>query len=123
MTSSTSLAVQETFDEYLARKDPRSRGEHFNELLDSARVNRQCRALARIMRCYSGECSPWYTLDELQDAGVTCSLPSVSARLRDLRAFLQSTALGQIQFQQRPKAPRGLNEYRFNPDHKAAISP
>ena len=122
-TSGTSLNVQDTFDDYLARKPAQARGETFEESLDKARLDRSCQILASILRCYRGECSPWYTFDELQDAGMTCSLPSVSARLRELRDFLQSTALGQVQRQPRAKARRGLFEYRFNPDHTAPIRP
>ena len=120
---STSLNVQYAFDDYLARKNPRARGELFEEVLDGARIKKQCRILARILRCASTECGPWYTLEEMHDEGATCSLPGLSARVRELRDFLQSTANGQIQWRQRASAARGLNEYRFNPDHTAPIRP
>lgn len=123
MTGATALSVQESFDDYLARQDPRARGETFNETLDKARLDRQAKALARILKCDSGECSGWYTLEELKACGMLCSITSISARLRDLRRFLQETANGQIQTQARPNAPRGVFESRFNPDHTAPIRP
>lgn len=117
--SGTALSVQYNLTDWLAERDARARGETYMADKDGKRLDRSCHDLARILRCTGPVCSPWLTLEELKGAGMTCMPQSISARIREVREWLQSKAAGQIQGQQRANAPRGVSEYRFNPDWMA----
>jgi hypothetical protein len=117
--SGTALNVGDTLFDWLANRDARARGETYMADKDGKRLDRSCHDLARILGCRSGFISAWMTLDELKNAGMTCMPQSISARIREVREWLQANADGQIQGQQREGAPRGVSEYRFNPDWTA----
>lgn len=121
MTGYQSTDVDDDLLSWAAKRPAAARGESFSQALDKARLDKQCVAFARILKCDSGECSEWLTLEDFQSRGMTCQLQSVSARAREIRTFLQETYRGQIQHKRHPTIA-GLYLYRFNPDYRVPKS-
>lgn len=109
MSSLQSTDVQLSLTDWLANQNAKARGETFDSALDKARLDNQSLCLIRVMR--DGE---WHTFASLQAAGVPGQQPSISARIREVRAWLRETARGTIERRRHPDTTKqGLWQYRM----------
>ena len=105
MTTLQSTDTGASLFDWLARQDRRARGATFSEVLDKARLGKQALAVARVMQDQA-----WHTFDDLSKAGVPGMQTAISARIRELRQFLEQTGRGTIE---RERVTAGLWHYRM----------
>lgn len=106
--SGTALDVDDTLFDWREKRDARALGPTYNEKLDGDRLCRQAREVHQFLSDME-----WHTLAEI-GAHASGTQTAHSARVREIRAWLQETSRGTVERRRLPGAERsGIWQYRI----------
>lgn len=107
--SGTALDVEDDLLTWREKRDARALGPTYDPKLDGERLGAQARGVHQALSC--GE---WMTLAEI-GAAVPGMQTAISARIRELRQFLEQTGRGTVERRRLPGQERsGIWQYRLN---------